>query len=952
MAPAAAHGGPYTLEVGQALQLRGTATDGNQACGDVARRRLGPRQRRRLRRRRSARRPGALGRPAAGLPRGVPNPAADAGARRRRPHRDRRDDADHLRRHARRRRPRQPQPGRLPAARHLRRRPVVPPQPEPLHRQLPVGRRTATARSTAAAPTRASPTPTTASAATTCACGSPTTWAAPPTPACAVDVNQGNQAPVARASRADYQVLEGETLAPRRPPLDRRQRRLRRPHRRLRVGPQRRRRLQRRRHRPGRRPAADPVGRPEREPALARGPANAACRRNTVTLRVRDTFGATSTAGVTVTIFRARRSRSSCRTRTRRRSTSSPARSNPTLDGRESTSPVPGVRIVRYDWDLNDDGTFEVANRPFVEFVRVFQPIPRPENLPQVFVRLRVTDDAGRQGDHALPGALRRARRRRPRPTPIRPTRRSAATTSCSARASPSTPRSRRDPDAAEFGDCLARLPLGARPRRAERRLRLRDRRRQRRPSGGHAGPRPRPSSPPPASTLPATTPCCSRSRTPPSSPAATPRRCTSTPASRWPSPSPTPRPRPAASASPSTARAPTTRTRTSTCASGSGTSTATASTTTPPAPTSTSPTTSSPSAAPVRVGLRVVDSLGAAGTTTVDMNVDQGNQPPVASAGAGYAIALNEALALDGRGSSDPNAACGDRLVRYDWDLNADGTFEFGSDDNAQQAVTWAQLVAAGINRVGDFRVALRVRDRFGVTTTHVRRSCASSTAPPRSPWPARTAPAATRTWTSTAAPAAPTARRPTFDITDLGLGLRRRRRLRDRTVSVSSARSSGAQNYTATLRVTDRGGRRSTAQVVVAIDVNNVAPVANAGGPYFTGPVGNSFAPVALDARGLVRPQRALRRHRPLRVGRQRRRPLRRPRGRPGELPQPPVARGPRAGRPRAGLRQLRRLLAARRGRHHRARRGPALGRDPLAARRAPTCARAPATSTCASA
>ncbi len=49
-------------------------------------------------------------------------------------------------------------------------------------------------------------------------------------------------------------------------------------------------------------------------------------------------------------------------------------------------------------------------------------------------------------------------------------------------------------------------------------------------------------------------------------------------------------------------------------------------------------------------------------------------NTPPVADAGGSYDVRLGQIVTLDGSASSDPDAACGDMIVVYEWDLNFDG--------------------------------------------------------------------------------------------------------------------------------------------------------------------------------------------------------------------------------------------------------------------------------------
>ena len=47
------------------------------------------------------------------------------------------------------------------------------------------------------------------------------------------------------------------------------------------------------------------------------------------------------------------------------------------------------------------------------------------------------------------------------------------------------------------------------------------------------------------------------------------------------------------------------------------------------------------------------------------------------------------------------------------------------------------------------------------------------------------------------------------------------------------------GTIRMTARVRVVDESGRSDTTEVTVEIDSQNLAPVADAGGPYSTGPV-----------------------------------------------------------------------------------------------------------------
>ncbi|MCB1222233.1 PKD domain-containing protein, partial [bacterium] len=126
-------------------------------------------------------------------------------------------------------------------------------------------------------------------------------------------------------------------------------------------------------------------------------------------------------------------------------------------------------------------------------------------------------------------------------------------------------------------------------------------------------------------------------------------------------------------------------------------------------------------------VTLRVTDDLGRTDTDTFDMVVDQGNQPPVARiAQNAYVVLEGDDLVLDGRGSSDANQNCGDRIVSYQWDIDGDGQFGGPADaTGANPTIAWATLDAA-MDWPADRNtglptntVTLQVTDTFGRTST-----------------------------------------------------------------------------------------------------------------------------------------------------------------------------------------------------------------------------------------
>ena len=120
-------------------------------------------------------------------------------------------------------------------------------------------------------------------------------------------------------------------------------------------------------------------------------------------------------------------------------------------------------------------------------------------------------------------------------------------------------------------------------------------------------------------------------------------------------------------------------------------------------------------------VSLRVTDDNVPAKTDTagVQIDVDLGNNRPVADADGPYWIDVGDGLLLDGSGSSDPNEASGDAIVRYRWDLESDGSFEYDTSA-ATQLVPWAEL--QNLPQPGaPISITLEVTDSFGLTDTDV---------------------------------------------------------------------------------------------------------------------------------------------------------------------------------------------------------------------------------------
>jgi hypothetical protein len=667
-----------------------------------------------------------------------------------------------------------------------------------------------------------------------------------------VQVNQGNAPPVARTSVANYVVLEGDPL-----PLDGR-------------------------------PSSDAnancgdaiasyewdlnnngrfndagVDLAGANPVVAWGtvtnlfrwPAdrNTGLPTNVITLRVTDTFGQTATVNANVTVYRAMPTAVIVQTPRPTPISLRDGSSTATLDGRESTSPIPGMTIVRYDWDLDNNGTFERANTPVVDFQRQFAPIPGPGNIPAVTVCLRVTDRDGRTASTCYQVQYRVP------PTP--PT----------ADADPTAPPERAyhillgdgvaldasasfDPDTAEFQDFLQRYRWDlnadvARPvwdrdiadANGDGREAILNLTAQELAALGinRAG------AFPVLLEVEDTTSLASRDTT------------VLNVYARNPVASATANPNPAACGARITLD-------------GSASD--------HPHPdinvVSWNWDTDGDGQYddetgrvvvhqfdqftfnnPLQVGLQVTDTNGNRGTVVVPVNINQGNRPPVANPGGPYVIALNDTLGLDARGSVEPDAACGDNIVRYDWDIRNDGSFEFSAANGAQQAVTWQQLVNAGVGALGQYDVRLRVTDRFGVSAEAlaqlrvVRGPAAVGQAVPNAVG-CNQAVTFDASGSSTDGPVNAGFALTTYEWDFDGNGTYDGQGVR----VVHNMVGRGLVNVG--LRVTDASGRTSTAVIPVTVNINNLAPVADPAGPYFTGRVGAGWAAVRLDGRASFDP------------------------------------------------------------------------------------------------
>lgn len=110
-------------------------------------------------------------------------------------------------------------------------------------------------------------------------------------------------------------------------------------------------------------------------------------------------------------------------------------------------------------------------------------------------------------------------------------------------------------------------------------------------------------------------------------------------------------------------------------------------------------------------VKLRITDNNGTQAEVARDVEVSGPNVPPTASFSASPNPAeVNKQVVFDATSSSDRDGS----IVRYEWDLDANNTFETNSGANPRTQRAYA---AAGV-----FNVRLRVTDNSGASTETVR--------------------------------------------------------------------------------------------------------------------------------------------------------------------------------------------------------------------------------------
>ena len=249
----------------------------------------------------------------------------------------------------------------------------------------------------------------------------------------------------------------------------------------------------------------------------------------------------------------------------------------------------------------------------------------------------------------------------------------------------------------------------------------------------------------------------------------------------------------------------------------------------------------------PLVAGLEVEDTRGNIGQTTIEIFVTEGNNAPLADAGSSYALPMGSDLTLSAVDSSEPDAACGDAIVAFRWDLDNDGNPDLLG---AEPAINSAQLAALGLNAPGQYPVTLEVEDRFGRTASD--QAIVWLVAPPTAVAQASEAIAVCNQLVefngADSFHDGPDGG--LFEIVEFawdmdGDGIFERNGADVFQPIVAENRLDG------TLRVTDGYGRTAFDTVSVNVNIANLRPTASAGGPYATGLFNGNFVGVDLDAR-----------------------------------------------------------------------------------------------------
>ncbi|MEN8179651.1 MAG: PKD domain-containing protein, partial [Pseudomonadota bacterium] len=212
-------------------------------------------------------------------------------------------------------------------------------------------------------------------------------------------------------------------------------------------------------------------------------------------------------------------------------------------------------------------------------------------------------------------------------------------------------------------------------------------------------------------------------------------------------------------------------------------------------------------------VTLTVTDDAGDTGSDTTTATVGLGNQPPVADPAGPYNGTVGLAVAFDGSGSTDPDGV----IDFYDWDFG-DGTILMDGGPNPTHTYSAAST----------YNVTLTVTDNEGVsdsaaTTATIVEANQPPVADPAGPYIGTENISVTFDGSASSDPDG-TIVSYAWTFGDGGTG----------TGISPSHTYTTAGSYTVSLTVTDDAGDSDSTTTSANIGVVNVAPIANANGPY----------------------------------------------------------------------------------------------------------------------
>ncbi len=211
-------------------------------------------------------------------------------------------------------------------------------------------------------------------------------------------------------------------------------------------------------------------------------------------------------------------------------------------------------------------------------------------------------------------------------------------------------------------------------------------------------------------------------------------------------------------------------------------------------------------------VTLTVRDDGGATDATTTDIPVD--NVPPNAVAGGPYNAEAGTPITLDGSTSDDSDGT----IVLYEWDLDNDGFYDDAT--GATTIKTWSSA--------GTYTIGLKVTDDDGATDTDTTTVDVTSNAPPTASFsysPLNPTDLDTIQFTDSSTDTDGTLENWSWDFGDGNTSYQQN----------PSHQYADDDTYTVTLTVEDDEGATDT--TTKTVPVSNVAPTADAGGPYTAG-------------------------------------------------------------------------------------------------------------------